>query len=329
MADTDILFLSVVYVNYDQDNQLLASLESLFKYNAILQLGVVIVDNSLRPSVPTSDVASHLCQKYKARFAYLATSENIGFGKACNLGANQLQSTYTLFLNCDTQFIDSSLQDALAFMEQSDHTVAALGCIHLDRNNQPSFPAYPFVHDTLLNYFLLSNPLTFRFLRLNKLYSIPSGPVCVGDISGAFMLLRTDIFNRVGGFNPEFFLYSEDTSLCRDRIVSAGYHILLFPSARILHAVGTPQSYTWRAKQALASEMLRRYRQGPLVFFGFIIITLVNSAITLFLLVCKANRKSIFKQIKLARDLFVILLWELPVYLTTPSARDFRVSFRP
>ena len=316
----------VVYVNYNQDQALVKSVESLLKYSPLRSLAVVIIDNSPVPSTRTRNNISSTCRKSRVDISYIFTRDNIGFGKACNYGSTIYKSKYLHFHNCDAEFIDASLENSIELIESSRLSVAALGCAHLDENLTPSFAAFPFAGDSLISYALSSNPILYRLFSIRKLYEIPSQPRIVGDISGAFILIKSAVFNQVGGFNPEFFLYSEDTSLCRDILVGAGYQILFNPGTRIMHRVGTPSTYSWRSKQALASELLRRYRQSFSRLLGYSVITYINYLILFFFCIAKLEFKAATKYFILSFDLLILLLLEMPVFLRSNDQLDFRVN---
>jgi GT2 family glycosyltransferase len=319
-------FLAVVYVNYFQDKLLIKSVDSLIKYKVCDSLAIVVVDNSPSPRSETMETLKTICSAASVALSYTASHVNIGFGKACNHGAVTFRSKYLLFLNCDTEFIDLSLSNSIELLESSHQRVAAVGCTHLDSNLNPSFSAYPFLNDSLFNYALTSNPLLYRLYGVHKFYAIPSKPQAVGDICGAFILVNTAVFQEIRGFNPEFFLYSEDTSLCRDALANAGYTILFNPNTRILHHIGTPSAYSWRSKQVLASEMLRRYRQSLAKLLGYSAITSVNYLMLSIIALAKMDFKSTLKHLLLSFDLLLLLFVEMPVYLQSPCRRDFRVK---
>ena len=78
-------------------------------------------------------------------------------------------------------------------------------------------------------------------------------------VSGACMLVRREAFDRVGGFDPRFFLYWEDADLCR-RMRSNGYRVRYHPSARVAHTVGQSS----RTARRLA---IRAFHQSAYLYY--------------------------------------------------------------
>jgi GT2 family glycosyltransferase len=68
-------------------------------------------------------------------------------------------------------------------------------------------------------------------------FLVPSGPLCAEFLSGAVWLARTEVLQRIGGFDEKIFLFYEDDDVCL-RLRKAGYSLVLDPTMRAFHAVG-------------------------------------------------------------------------------------------
>ncbi len=151
----------------------------------------------------------------------LIPGENLGFGRACNLGAAAADSTFLLFLNPDARPAPDAIAHLLAAAARHP-TAAAFGPVLINAGGQVRYKR---------NSYLLR--------RAAKPPRDP-GPEdrAVSVLSGAALMVRRDAFQKVGGFDPRIFLYFEDDDLCLRLRQFAG-PLILVPAARVGHAAGT------------------------------------------------------------------------------------------
>ncbi len=134
---------------------------------------------------------------------------NKGFGAACNEGASLGSSKWILFLNPDAIicFFDESI-----LQSTSDIIVPEL--YSREGNSRPSAFRYPTLLKDVLGEFGFIGHRNNRFMVENSW------------ISGACILVRRDAFESIKGFDPQFFLFREDTDLCL-RLRKAGYNFAI------------------------------------------------------------------------------------------------------
>ena len=145
--------------------------------------------------------------------------ENVGFGSACNIGADIAKTPYLLFLNPDTQLTEGAI-DALMAAARAHPEAAAFNPLLTDadgksRNKRRSV-------------------LLPRGMRLSLTQVQTDGVVPV--LIGAALLVRRDAFNAVGGFDPNIFLYHEDDDLSL-RLRTWG-PLRIAAGARVVHTAG-------------------------------------------------------------------------------------------
>lgn len=153
------------------------------------------------------------------------TANNRGFASAANLGAAQATAPYILFLNPDAALTPHALEVATQYLE-AHPTTAATGFALQNEAGQWE-----------LNSFGPLPTLTTLFLRRFRKQTLPTKPALVGWVSGAALLIRRSIFEKIKGFDADFFMYWEDVDLCH-RIQKAGFSIVLLPSAVVIHQRG-------------------------------------------------------------------------------------------
>lgn len=175
---------------------------------------------------------------------------NVGFGRGHNLALAEVASRYHLILNPDVEFEPAALAEGLAFLEA--HPEVAL--IVPDVRDAAGARAFlcrnlPSVLDLFLRGFA-PRPIRHLFARRLARYELRHAyprttplfdpPV----VSGCFMLFRTEVLRRLGGFDPRYFLYFEDYDLAR-RTHRHG-RIALVPHVRIVHHGGGAARKGWR-----------------------------------------------------------------------------------
>jgi GT2 family glycosyltransferase len=163
---------------------------------------------------------------------------NLGFGKAHNLIARHSSEPFVLFLNPDTQFVESAHEQMLKVF-QAHPEVGVLGCrmTNLDGTLQPlgfqshTSPWTEFVHGLFVSRATL--PIARRFLA----YHDPLVDGFVRKLYGGCLLVRRDVMDKVGWFDERFFMYGEDVDLSR-RIEAAGWRLYYLSTTRIIHLCG-------------------------------------------------------------------------------------------
>jgi GT2 family glycosyltransferase len=222
--------VSIIYVNWNCEDEILASISSVREQSQTIEYEVIVADNAS----PQGSTRLRLDPGVKL----VRNNMNGGFGAGCNLGARYAAGRYLLFLNPDTRFLNDVLAELVRFLD-GQPCAAIAGPLVEDGAGKLSFEAGRSL-PTLLNEFLQHSTLAFKF---------PKGPwtsqpylSCwdhkstreVETVLGACMLVRSDAFRRIGGFDEAFFLYSEELDLCH-RFRLDGLQIWYIHTARLLH----------------------------------------------------------------------------------------------
>ncbi len=228
--------ISIVIVNYKVPQHLLHALHSLREADLYDRTEIVVVDNA------SGDESEALVRKNFPEVAWIQLKRNIGFGKACNVGARSAAGTYLLFLNPDTLAAHTTLSASVAFMEH--HPEAGLvgakvlnpdGTLQMSCRRGFPTPAAAFYRLSGLSRLF---PKSKRFGRYNLTYLDPDLSCKVDAVSGCFMFCRRALFESIRGFDERFFMYGEDLDLCW-RINETGAAVWYHPEIRIIHLGGT------------------------------------------------------------------------------------------
>nr|ABW74881.1 rhamnosyl transferase [Sphingomonas sp. ATCC 53159] len=162
---------------------------------------------------------------------------NIGFGAGNNRLAAQAAGPLLLLVNPDAIPQPGAIDQLVTFAKQHPEAAAWGG-----RSYSPSGDLEP------ANFMSLPTPADFltaifnaRALRSGGLQEGATTPGAVEVLNGGFMMVRTDVWQAIGGFDESFFLYSEEIDLFQ-RIRTLGHKVLVDPSVKVVHNTGSGQS---------------------------------------------------------------------------------------
>ncbi|HEY6504489.1 MAG TPA: glycosyltransferase [Chitinophagaceae bacterium] len=227
--------LSIVIVNYNVHHFLEQCLCSVQKAVVLLQAETFVIDNN-----SADNSVRHLQPRFPA-VKFIVNQENVGFAKACNQGMKLATGKYILFLNPDTIVPENCFLKCLAFFD-AHPDAGALGIKMLDGSGQflkESKRSFPSPKTSLFKLFglarLFPTSKTFAKYHLGHLDENKDHEVDV--LAGAFMMIKKDVLDSVGGFEETFFMYGEDIDLSY-RVQKAGYKNYYFSGSSIIHFKG-------------------------------------------------------------------------------------------
>jgi N-acetylglucosaminyl-diphospho-decaprenol L-rhamnosyltransferase len=221
MPDPDA---SLIVVSYNTREATLACVTSLLGDDA-LDVEVVVVDNDSRDGTVDALVTA------RPDVTVLPQGDNLGFAKACNIGARHGRGRYLGFVNSDCLVEDGCLAELVAFLDgRPDASVAVPRLVSSDGSVQVNIGVLPSVRSVASEHLLGRVQDPYRVADL-------AGPTAVEVCSGAALLIRPEDFWSVGGFHEEYFMYVEDVELCR-RLAARGKRIFYVPDARAYHGRG-------------------------------------------------------------------------------------------
>ena len=199
---------------------------------------VVVVDNGNPPEVVT---ALEEMAAVEPRLTLLTGHGNVGFGRACNLGARATESPYLLLLNPDSVLQPGSLDGATALLgRRPDIALYTIRIENPDGSEQRGCRRNLMTPWTCLVEAFGLHRLGFKRINLNHT-SPPSALTEVECISGSFMLFPRPFFEEIGGMDEDYFLHMEDVDLCL-RARKAGGSVWFDPAFSATHVQGTSET---------------------------------------------------------------------------------------
>lgn len=227
--------LSVVIVNYNVKYFLEQCLHSVQKSAAGIEVEIIVLDNQ-----STDGSLEYLKPRFpKANF--IENETNLGFARACNKGLELARGQYVLFLNPDTLLSENTLEVCLRFF-QFQKDAGAIGVKMLDGSGKflkESKRSFPSPITSFYKLFGLARifPKSKIFNRYYAGYLDKNKNHEVDVLAGAFMMIRKEVLDRIGGFDEAFFMYGEDIDLSY-RIQKTGYKNYYLAETEIIHFKG-------------------------------------------------------------------------------------------
>jgi GT2 family glycosyltransferase len=229
--------VSVIIVNYNTRELILQCLKSIFKHTRDIEFEVIVIDNN------SIDGSQQMIKDCFPQVFLIENSENIGFGRANNIGAEIAKGKYLFLLNSDTILLNNSVKLFYDFIEtHKELKIGVVGGILFDKNNKithssSSFPSKrAIIKSTLIGY------LTKRYrykLGQKELIQL-SGMNALKDVdyvTGADIFIPSILFKYFGGFDSKFFIYFEETDL-QLRMSLNGYKRIVIQGPQIIHLQG-------------------------------------------------------------------------------------------
>jgi GT2 family glycosyltransferase len=230
--------LSIIYVNWNSLEYLRESIASVIEHTHSVAYEIIVVDNaSPEPGVD-------LLEQTFPDVTIIHSEKNLGFAGANNLGFRRSTGEFVLFLNPDTKLMAPSI-DLLIARHKSLPDAGIVGCklLNTDLSVQlSSIQTYP----TILNQAMDAEYLRLRWpecplWKIAPLFSEKVSLMKVEIIPGACMLLRRSVFERIGLFSEEYFMYAEDLDL-NYKVKAAGLTNYYVGETAIIHHGGTSSS---------------------------------------------------------------------------------------
>lgn len=227
--------LSVIIVNYNVKYFLEQCLHSVRESVKDVDAEVFVVDNN------SVDGSVEMVREKFPEVLLIANKENTGFSKANNQAIERSKGEYVLLLNPDTLVEDDTFKKIVKFMD-SHPDAGGLGVKMVDGKGNflpESKRGLPTPSVAFYKIFGLSGvfPKSKIFGKYHLGYLDKDETNEVEILSGAFMLLRKSVLDKIGLLDETFFMYGEDIDLSY-RIIQAGYKNYYYPEARIIHYKG-------------------------------------------------------------------------------------------
>jgi GT2 family glycosyltransferase len=230
--------LSIICVNWNSVDYLRECIASVYEHTRDISFEIIVVDNAS----PQQNVDT-LKQQFP-EVTIIKSATNLGFAGANNIGFRQSVGSYVLLLNPDTELIGPAINTMLAHIKAlPDAGIVGCRLLNTDLSVQlTAIQKFPTILNQVLDleYLQLRWPHCFLW-DIAPLFSNDVKLIKVEVISGACMLLRREVFERVGMFSEDYFMYAEDIDL-NYKVKQAGFNNYYVGEASMIHHGGKSSS---------------------------------------------------------------------------------------
>jgi GT2 family glycosyltransferase len=271
--------VSTILISYNTEGLISKAISALRVSANMLALQTIIVDNASRDdSVALIRRDYHECE-------LIVNATNVGFGRANNQAVPIIKGRYVLLLNTDAFVAPTTLSKTIEYMDNHLECgalgVKLVGC---DDVLQPSCRYFP----TPFNIFLKRTGLSFLFPWVRMVDDMTWDHASLRNcdwVPGCYLLIRREVIDQVGLFDPRYFLYYEEVDFCF-AMKKAGWQIHYFPNTTVVHIGGesakSDSEFTAGTKQIavlqIESELLyfRKNHGLPAVVANVLLRTIAN-----------------------------------------------------
>lgn len=237
--------VSVIIVTRNTCALTVSAVASVLENSGKLQTEVIVVDNG------SSDGTAVALGEQFAAVRCLRSETNLGFARAVNRAAREASGEFLLLLNSDAVLQPGALPAAIEWMRANPRCgVAGAQLLNADGSRQNSIANFPTLATELLNKSLLRRLFPRRYPGKEQVFD---SPVEVETVIGAFMLVRRELWDLLGGLDERFFFFVEETDFCF-QARKRGWQVMHLPHVFVGHGRG--QS----AKQVLPAARVEYWR---------------------------------------------------------------------
>jgi len=225
---------SVLIVTYQSAADLPLCLDSVRRATHVASFEILVVDNASADG--TADLAA---QDPGVRL--IRNRQNVGFARANNQAFREASGRHLLLLNPDAQVSDGSIDRMVAYLDAHPDVGVVGGRVlspdgTLQRASRRSVPT------PMVSLFRLAGlSRVFPHHPAARAYNLddadPSLIMDVGAVMGAFLMVRREAAEKVGGMDERYFLYGEDIDFCM-AVRAAGWRVVYYPDAVVTHRKG-------------------------------------------------------------------------------------------
>jgi len=202
---------------------------------------VIVVDSA------SSDGSQSLVRERFPHAHLVELDVNLGYGNSLNEGIALSSGEYLVLMNGDAWPLPGAVEGLAGLAEREPRTgVVGPRLLNLDGTLQPSVRGFPTLWRLATEYFFL-RWLAPRTRALNAFYGsqFDHRSRCDAEfLVGAVLLVRRQVLDEIGGFDPSFFMFNEEVDLCY-RVRAAGWSVVFWPEAEFVHVGGASTAQAW------------------------------------------------------------------------------------
>lgn len=241
--------LSIAIVAYNDEEEVRNAVCSILEHTApAISKQIYIIDNS--------DKANNLqkLEENEREVSYIKAEKNKGFGAGHNEVLSRIDSTYHAIVNPDIVLVEDTFSVLMDFMQDTSVGMVVPKILSEDGTMQQSYRKEP----TLFDMVIRRTPFFKKRQRehvlgdkdFNTAFQVPF-------VHGCFYLIRTELFQKLRGFDERYFMYMEDADLCKR--VNACSRLMYCPDTKVIHR--------WERASKGNSKLRKIHIQSMIAYF--------------------------------------------------------------
>ena len=240
--------VSIIIVNYNTKVLTKDCINSVVLWTKDINYELIVVDND------SSDGSIDYLKESQKDIKIIESKTNLGFGKANNLGVSDANGKYIFLLNSDTVLLNNAVKLFFDYIEIADKNTGAIGSLLLDKNlNQiHSSGFFPNKWNFFRKLFINDDKFKERIIFGEENY------FDVDYLTGANIFMLKSTFEKLNGFDEDFFMYYEDTDLQR-RMGAKGLKRQIIKGPKIIHLEGASSKKLSNKKRAMLLKSMLLY----------------------------------------------------------------------
>lgn len=275
---------SVIIVTFNSSKVIKSCLSSIVEKTKDIEYEIIVVDNASQDET-LKIVNSNFGSIDNLKIIKL--EKNIGYGRALNIGTKRAKYEFLIFLNPDITLYNDTVSILIREIVKRPLISIAAPLLY-EKNGKIALTVwknFPSPINLLFEYSLINAILKQIKVKNFPFFIYSYDPLKEKEIkavSGAFIAIRKKDFNSVGGFDKKFFLFYDETDLCR-QIFKKGGKIALIKDARAIHLGGASsnlkkESILEASLESMCYYLKKYYSPQEIMFFnfGFRIISFIN-----------------------------------------------------
>jgi GT2 family glycosyltransferase len=269
--------LSIVIVNWNTRDYLLASVKSALLNSASISREIIVVDNASK-----DDSVKKLVEQFPD-VCVIANRENVGFAAANNLALKTIRGKYVLLLNTDTVLHPHALGKAITYFQDHDR-VGSIAPRVFNSDGTVQHPCY--VKDPSLLNELVHGVIGIRHLMPR--YGIRPADNRIREVNhatGACLFLRGEALVKTGFLDKRLYFSLEDADICL-RIRKNGWHIVYVPECEVVHyGGGSRRNMSDNGIHAMLQSRYRFYKKHHGLIYATCVLAILAAGAVLRILV--------------------------------------------
>lgn len=223
--------ISIIIVNWNTKDLLADCLRSIQSQNLDYSYEIIVVDNG------SADGSQQIVRQEFPSVTLVENKENLGFGKANNIGLQSAKGRYICFVNSDIEMVQGCLQTLALYMDSNDSVgMSGPQILYPDMRIQDSCRKFPSLWRSFCSAFKLDKIFSQSafFSGEHMFYFSHEEEIKPDFLAGCLLMVRKTVLDEVGAFDERFFIYAEEVDLAK-RLWNAGWEVAFVPGAKAVH----------------------------------------------------------------------------------------------